>query len=154
MSKETVYHGRQDDVLSVYSMYEVIERDRKLKPGWKVLVGGVCTLALWLECTNVVLSSRRENEDHPINYEMRVSRAPQVRNDTLCELRGDQFNLDQSNKRLTVCTYQRRVLFDIKIFIGDRPTINGIQLTTREYFTLMSRVSDELLRHMTLLCDS
>ena len=38
MSKETVYHGRQYDVHSVHSMYEVTERDRKLKPGWKVLV--------------------------------------------------------------------------------------------------------------------
>ena len=33
MSKETVTHGRQDDVQSVYSMYEVTELDRKLKPG-------------------------------------------------------------------------------------------------------------------------
>ena len=57
MSKETVYHGRQDDVQSVHSMYEVTERDRKLKSGWKVLVGGLCTLAMLLECTNVVLSS-------------------------------------------------------------------------------------------------
>ena len=38
MSKETVYHGRQDDVQSAHSMYEVTERDIKLKPGWKVLV--------------------------------------------------------------------------------------------------------------------
>ena len=33
MSKETVYHGRQDDVQSAHSMYEVTERDRKPKPG-------------------------------------------------------------------------------------------------------------------------
>ena len=106
MSKETVYHGRQDDVQSVHSMYEVTERDIKLKPGWKVLVGGLCTLAMLLECTNVVLSSRRENKDHPIDYEMRVPRIIPVRN--------DQFNLGQSNKRLTVCTYERRVLIDVR----------------------------------------
>ena len=104
MSKETVYHGRQDDVQSVHSMYEVIERERKLKPGWKVLVGGLCTLAMLLECTNVVLSSRRE--DHPIDYEMRLPRVPHVRNDTLCEHGGHQFTLGQSNnpdsKRLAV----------------------------------------------------
>ena len=46
MSKETVYHGRQDDVQSVDSMCEVTEHDRKLKPGWKVLVGDLCTLAM------------------------------------------------------------------------------------------------------------
>ena len=62
MSKETVYHGRQDDVQFVHSMYEVTIQ--KLKPRWKVLVGGLCTLAMLLECTNVVLSSRRENNDH------------------------------------------------------------------------------------------
>ena len=41
MSKESVYHGRQDDVQSVNSVYEVTERDIKRKPVWKVLVG-VC----------------------------------------------------------------------------------------------------------------
>ena len=59
MSNETVYHGRQDDVQSVHRLYEVTERDRKLKSGWKVLVGGLWTLAMLLECTNVVLFSRR-----------------------------------------------------------------------------------------------
>ena len=33
MSKETVYHGRQDDVQTVHSMYEVTEREIKLKHG-------------------------------------------------------------------------------------------------------------------------
>ena len=60
------------------------ERDRKLKPGWKVLVGGLCTLAMLLECTNVVLSSRKENKDHTIDYEMSVPRVLPVRNDTMC----------------------------------------------------------------------
>ena len=85
MSKETVYHGRQDDVQSVHSMYELTERDRKLKPGWKILVGGLCTLAMLLECTNVVLSSRMENKDPPIDYEMRLPRVLPVKNDTMCE---------------------------------------------------------------------
>ena len=78
MPNKTVYHGRQYDVQSVHSLYEVTERDRKLKPGWKFLVGGVCTLAMLLECTNVVLYSRRENKDHPIDYEMRVSKRQSV----------------------------------------------------------------------------
>ena len=153
MSKETVYHEIQDDVQSVHSMYEVTERERKLKPGWKVLVVGLCTLAMLLECTNVVLSLRRENKDHPMDYEMRIPRVLPVRNDTLCERGGHQFKLGQSNKRLTVCTYERRVLIDVREFIGERPTIKGIQLTTREYFTLkvlMPRVSEELMRQMKL----
>ena len=55
------------------SMYiEVTERERKLKLGSKVLVGGLSTLAMLLECTNVVLSSRREKKDHTFDYEMRV----------------------------------------------------------------------------------
>ena len=62
---ETIRHRRQDDVQYVHSMYEVTERDIKLKLGLKVLVGGLCTLAMLLECTNVVLSLRR---DHPIDY--------------------------------------------------------------------------------------
>ena len=101
MSKETVYHGRQDDVQSVHSMYEVTERHRKLKPRSKVLVRGLCTLAILLQCTNVVMSSRRENKDHPIDYQMSVQRVLPVRNDTLCEHGGHQFNLGQSNKRLS-----------------------------------------------------
>ena len=40
ISNETVYHGRQDDAQSVHSLYGVIERDMKLKRGWKVLVVG------------------------------------------------------------------------------------------------------------------
>ena len=84
--------------LFVHRMYEGTQCDRKLKPGMKVLVGGLCTLAMLLECTNVVLSSRRENKDHPIDYEMRVLRVIPVRNNTICEHRGQQFNLGQSNK--------------------------------------------------------
>ena len=48
MSNESVYHGRQDDVQSIQSLYEVTERDRKLKHGWKILVGGWCALAMLL----------------------------------------------------------------------------------------------------------
>ena len=109
-----------------------------------------------LECTNVVLSSRRENKDHPINYEMCVPRVIPTRNDTLCEHGGYQCNIGQSNKRHTVCTYQRLWLIDVRVFIRDRPTINGIQLTTSEYFTLkvLIRVSDELLHQMKILRDS
>ena len=47
-----VNHGRNDGVQSVHSLYEVTERDRKLKPGRKVFVRGLCTLAMFLECTN------------------------------------------------------------------------------------------------------
>ena len=106
MSKEAVYHRRQDGVQSVHSMHEVTERYRKLKPGWKVLVGGLCTLAMLLEYTNVVLSSRKDNKDHPIYYEMRVPRVLPVRNNTMCEHGGHQYNLGKSNKRFTVCTYE------------------------------------------------
>ena len=56
MSKETVYHGRQHNVHSVHRLYEAIERDRKLKPGWKVLVGGLCTLAMSMEVINSILA--------------------------------------------------------------------------------------------------
>ena len=110
-----------------------------------------------LECTNVVLSSRMENKDHPIDYVMSVPRVLPVRNDTLCEQGGQQFNLGRNNKPLMVCTYQRRVLIDVREFIGDRPTIKWIQLMTREYFTLkvlMPRVTDELLHQLKLLRDS
>ena len=102
ISKETVYHGRQDDVQSVHSMYEVTERDRKLKPGWKVLVGGLCALAMLLECTNVVLSSCRENKDHPIDYEM--YREFYRSETTLCERGDHQFKLGQSD---SLCALMR-----------------------------------------------
>ena len=91
MLKETVYHGRNDDIQSVHTLYEVTERNIILQHEWKVLVGSLCTL------TNVVLSSRRENKDHPNAYEMRVVRVIPVRNDTLFEHGWHQFNLGQSN---------------------------------------------------------
>ena len=49
MPKETVYHGKQDDLQSVHSLYEVTDRDRKLNPGWKVLMESLCTIAMLME---------------------------------------------------------------------------------------------------------
>ena len=81
MSKETIYHERQDDVQSVHSLYEVTERNRK--PGWNILVGNLCTLAMLLECTNVVQSARRENTDLLIDIEMSVPSVLRCQNDTV-----------------------------------------------------------------------
>ena len=120
MSKENVYHGTQNDVQSVLSLYKVTEWDKKLNPGWKVLMGSWCTIPMLLKCFNVVLSSRRKNKDHPIGYEITVPRVIPVRNNILCEHGAHQFNLGESNKRLTVCTYQRRVLIDVREFIEDQ----------------------------------
>ena len=50
MSKVTIYPGRQYDVQSVqsvHSLYEVPNWDIKLKPGWKVLVRSLCTIAMF-----------------------------------------------------------------------------------------------------------
>ena len=43
---ETVYHGSQEDDQSVHSLYEVTDRDRNLKSGWKILVGSLCKIAM------------------------------------------------------------------------------------------------------------
>ena len=40
----------------------------------------MCTIAMLLECTNVVLSSQRENKEHLIDYEKTVERVLPVRN--------------------------------------------------------------------------
>ena len=107
MSKETLYHGRHDDVQSVQSLYEVTERDRKLKPEWKVLVGGLCTLAMLLECSNVVLSSQRGTKDQPIEYssETTLCVSMEVINSRLAKATGDprcapvRDEIDQPSKR-------------------------------------------------------
>ena len=62
MPNETIYHVRQDGVQSVHSLYEVTDRDRKLKPGWKVLVRSLCIIAMLLECANVVVFVFAERE--------------------------------------------------------------------------------------------
>ena len=97
MSNETVYHGRQDIIQSVHSMHEVTVRKIKLKHGWKVLVGSLCTLVMLLECTNMAMSSRRDNMDRSIAYNMRVPRVLLVRNDNLCEHGSHQIKLGKSN---------------------------------------------------------
>ena len=103
------------------------------------------------------MSGGEENKDHPIDYEITVPMVLPVRNDTPCDHGAHQFNLDEGNKRLTMCTYQRQVLVDVREFIGDRSTIKEVQLTTRKYLALnvrMLRASGELLRQMKLLRDS
>ena len=58
---------------------------------------------------------------------------------------------------LTLAKATSDSLIEVRELIGDRPTIKGIQLTTREYFTpkvLIPWVSDELIRQMELLRDS
>ena len=103
----------------MFCLYEVADPDRKLKPGWKVLVGNLNILAMLLECTKVVRSSRREKRDNPIVYDNRLTcresyqfkmtlcvsmdlinstlaRVLPVQNDTLCEHGSHQFNLGES----------------------------------------------------------
>ena len=59
-------------------------------------VGILCTIAILLEYTNVVLYSRRENNKHPIDCEITVSRVLPVRDNTLCKHGDHQFNLGDS----------------------------------------------------------
>ena len=68
---------------------------------------------------NVVLSSRMENNDHPIGYAMSVLRVLPIRNDTRCEHGAYLFNLGKSNMRLKVCIYHRRVIIYVREIIGD-----------------------------------
>ena len=95
MSKETVYHGRKDDVQSVHGLYEVIDRVRKLKPGWKVLVGSLCTITMLLECTNVVLLSQRGKKEHP-SIMSQPYRESYLFETTLCEYGAHQFILGET----------------------------------------------------------
>ena len=59
-----------------------------------------------------------EKKDHPIGYKITIPRVLPVRNDTLCEHGSHQFNINENNKRLTVCTYQKHVLIYVQEFIG------------------------------------
>ena len=151
MSKETVYHGRQDDVQSVSILYEVTERDIKLNHGWKVLVGGLCIRAMLLECTNMVLSSRMENKDHP----------PDRLWDN-CTVNPSETTLFMSMK-LTNSTLSRETNDSRCAHTRDGCylTLENSSEIDQPSKTLIlrpgntsPRVSDELLRQMKLLSDS
>ena len=47
-----------------------------------------------------------------------------------------EFILDQSDKRVNVCTVQGRVRVDIRQFLNDQPTIKDIFLNIGEFLSL------------------
>ena len=61
MSKETLYKGGQRP-WSASSQVTADGSDGNVKHGWTILV--------LLECINVILSSRLENVDHSLDYEI------------------------------------------------------------------------------------
>lgn len=53
------------------------------------------------------------------------------------------FRLTESDKRITVCTYQGRVRVDMRVWWDDKPSIKGIYFSPREYYAL-SRLTNTL----------
>ena len=140
----------------------------KLTPGWKLACATLCTIAMLLECTNVILSSRRTNNNHPINLyaedlspDYRVvpvtdSIQEPVNQTDLCSERKE-FILGIGHKRVNVCTYQQRVRIDVREFLNDQSTIRGIHFTSKEYImfeTLSPSVRDEMKRQLKLIEDT
>ena len=161
MSKETIFHEMSPSTDEVESLHKpkFNVKKTKLKPGWKLACTILCTIALMLECTNVILSSRCNKNNHSVQDQREVKtinpRAmPSAANNesSLCtEIR--EFKLGVGDKRVNVCTYEGQVRIDIRQFLNDKPTIRGIFLTSREYIALKAvllLVRDELLRQMKL----
>ena len=48
------------------------------------------------------------------------------------------FRIPESDKRITVCTYQGQVRVDMRVWLGEKATIKGIYFSPNEYFTLSS----------------
>ena len=68
--------------------------------------------------------ARRADDDGTYNW-----------NNTLCSFLR-QLNLS-TNKKVSICTYNKAVRIDIRHYIGPRATIKGIWLNTEEWMTLL-----------------
>ena len=71
MSKETVFHemtASKDEVESLHKTKFKVNKT-KLKPEWKLACTILCTIALMLECTNVILSSRCNESNHSVQVQ-------------------------------------------------------------------------------------
>ena len=47
-----------------------------------------------------------------------------------------EFQLDTSDKRINVCTFQKQIRVDMRQFLNDRETIKGIYFNVREFISL------------------
>ena len=162
MSKESIFQEMtpsKDEVESLRKTKFKVNKT-KLKPEWKLACAILCTIALMLECTNVILSSRCNENNHSVQVQRedktitpRVMSTAANNETSLCtEIR--EFKLGVGDKRVNVCTYEGRVRIDIREFLNDKPTIRGIFLTSREYIALkavLPLVRDELLRQMKII---
>ena len=65
MSKETVFSEMTPSTDEVESLRKpkFSVRKTKLKPGWKLACTTLCTIALMLKCTNVILTSHCNKHD-------------------------------------------------------------------------------------------
>ena len=167
MSKETVFSEMTPSTDEVESLQKpkFSVRKTKLKPGWKLACTTLCTIALMLECTNVILTSNCNKHDQLVriktdgkNVIPRALPVPTLSSSSynhtdLCSERRE-FRLRVGGKRVNVCSYEGRVRIDIREFLNDQPTIRGIYLSSGEYIALkavLPLVRDELLRQMKLL---
>ena len=71
MSKESIFQEMtpsKDEVESLHKTKFKVNKT-KLKPEWKLACTIVCTIALMLECTNVILSSRCNENNHSVQVQ-------------------------------------------------------------------------------------
>ena len=119
----------------------------------------LCTIALILECINVTLSERCNHQNNQTTVSLLkiipkllpVHSKTDILNDICAERR--EFPLKASSKRVNVCTYQDRIRVDVREFINDRATINGLYFTSREFISFngaLPFVRHKVLRQMDI----
>ena len=145
-----------------------LNNHKTYKDLWKYTCAILFSIFMILECVNVILTTnckdlkqRNEANDSllkemiPKMMPIQPSESEDIysRNISLCsEMR--QFPLPNSDKIITVCTYQRTVRMDIRQYINNKPTIKGIYFTFSEYVGvthIIHYVRGEMLRQSKLL---
>ena len=144
-----------------------IKRDgkiKKLKGKWKVIFTGLCTIALLLECTNVILSSKCKRDSLKIRTHTELDASSSndslsnmgesiTTTEDLCSERKE-FKLRVGRKRVNVCTYNGHVRVDVREFLDSTPTVKGVYFTNEEYIALeevLPYVRREMMRQTKIM---
>ena len=170
---DNVYRDIEEMEKTIEHVTPSLNNHKNARDLWKYACAILFSICMILECVNVVLTSNCKNikysneQNNSIMRDMINELGPRMLpstssvlsenistpNTTLCsEMR--QFPLPNSDKIISVCTFEGKVRMDIRQYINNKPTIKGIYFTFSEYVGvthIIHYVRGEMLRQSRLL---
>ena len=128
----------------------------RIQPKLKMLLLTVVVCGIILECATLTLTSKCETETDAHSslkrLLMKITDTPlfqtdlpftlynysvQLRNDSqsACNTRRE-IQMEHSDKRVNICTYQGHVRIDVRQFLNDKATMKGIFFNVRKFLSL------------------